>query len=92
MVLYDDKKWLCRLIRTAFTIEDDTGKVQKLTKVLHINLEFYSKILIKYCLILLEGVCEKVLRTKAALPPVGYKQDGDSSSISSVESYDIRGK
>ncbi|ODN00009.1 Target of rapamycin complex 2 subunit MAPKAP1 [Orchesella cincta] len=62
MVLYDDKKWLCRLIRTAFTIEDDTG------------------------------VCEKVLKTKAALPPVGYHHDGDSSSASSDDSFDIRGK
>ncbi|CAL8137964.1 unnamed protein product [Orchesella dallaii] len=60
MVLYDDKKWLCRLIRTAFTIEDDTG------------------------------VCEKVLKTKAALPPVGYHQDEDSSSVSSNDSFDIR--
>jgi len=27
MVLYDDKKWLCRLIRTAFTIDDDSGEM-----------------------------------------------------------------
>lgn len=38
-----------------------------------------------------EGVCEKVLKTKAALPPVGYKQEGDSSSLSSDDSFDIRG-
>ncbi|OXA58654.1 target of rapamycin complex 2 subunit MAPKAP1 isoform X2 [Folsomia candida] len=32
MVLYDDKKWLCRLIRTAFTIEDDSGVCEKVLK------------------------------------------------------------
>lgn len=40
----------------------------------------------------LSGVCEKVLKTKVALPPVGYQQDDDSSSISSDDSFDIRGK
>ena len=32
MVLYDDKKWMCRLIRTAFTLEDDSGEFQILNK------------------------------------------------------------
>jgi hypothetical protein len=32
MVLYEDKKWLCRLIRTAFTIDDDTGICEKMFK------------------------------------------------------------
>jgi len=32
MVVYEDKKWLCRLIRTAFTIEDDTGICEKMFK------------------------------------------------------------
>jgi hypothetical protein len=32
MVLYDDKKWMCRLIRTAFTLEDDSGICENVLK------------------------------------------------------------